>query len=630
MGAAPEWLWRLLAFCCIAAGIVIVGNSGVVYPHLSNYRQHPIVSALFVGIAGGVLIGTAWFLFALKDRGAKDVNHEDNSNISASPETLKARRATLSKIRDLIFSTKDKPESEKFEPIGALVKYSDEFETEGDVEWVAIELEKHGFGNPFQELEASSQHALRGHWLQFLREARLGTDEIRSVHAALIFAENKWSDAVKFKEGRDAALEQLRTEDRRRIEASGSQIITPSSFGNTEIWVVKKLTVFVRPDAGTAPYTHTVSLITKDALAGAMIDIVIEMPQSANPTIEIRNEVYSGTLLDTISGSSNSKIRQNSSYRFNGRAWSRSSPAVAPDNASKGLSETEDRKTLDEGKAMFYDCLAKIRQGVDPLKALQDVQAYEFDSNDDLVRFCDDLTLHGATNPCEGLPVPKEHWLGFMKVAVGRDLGTNEGLLAALDDVQKLSNRLKNQSQASATVGPLRLRIDALPATPNMKNKTQLAWTLKQKPAFDADCIFSVHNPNLAQGVDGVAFRLLSIQPPLRSARGFDPITEDSKLRRLKFALDTGETLKGDQTGQVRVFRATRHPMGEGKLDNIRIEFGETPTGQPLNQFVPQAHDHTMTVEVVASGLRRTEEQFNIEFSVKPNEPVFTLTKLPS
>jgi hypothetical protein len=252
---------------------------------------------------------------------------------SESSEILKARRSTLSKIRDQVFSTKDKPESEKFDPIGALVKYSDELETETDVKWICSELEKHGFGNPFQQLEASSQHALQGEWLQFLQEARVGTEEIRSAHDALVFAETKWSGADKFKKGRDAALERLRTEDRRRIEASGSQTITPSGFGNTEIWVVKKLTVYIQPDAGIAPYTHMVSLITKDAIIGAVIEIIIEIPQSANPTIEIRNGTYSGTLLDTVSGSSGSKTHQKSSYHFNGTAWVKSlqaSPTLPP------------------------------------------------------------------------------------------------------------------------------------------------------------------------------------------------------------------------------------------------------------------------------------------------------------
>jgi hypothetical protein len=628
MSAAPEWIWRLLAFCCIAAGIVIVGNSSIVYPHLSDYRQHPIISALFVGIAGGVLLGMGWFFFATKDRDATNFA-KSNDSAPVSAQIAKTRRATLSKVRDLVFSTKDKSDSARFDPIGALVKYSDEFETEQDVEWVANELEKRGFGNPFQELEGTSQFALRGQWLQFLQEARLGIDEIKSAQAALAFAESKWSDAAKFRKGREAALEQLRTEDRRRIETNGSQVITPSGFGNSEVWVVNRLNVLVRPDQGTAPFTHTISLITKEAVTGAVIDVRVEIPQSANPTIEIRNGDHSGPLLNAVSGNADSATRRNFSYRFDGAIWTNSS-SPAPDSTSILRPESNESKMSEVGTEMFYNCLGKIRQGIHPLKALQDVGAYKLDANDDLVNFCNDLVLHGATNPYETVPLPEEHWLGFLKIAVGRDLGTADGLLAALDDVQTLPTKQKKQARTSPDlVGPFQLRIDALPAAPNTENKTQLAWTLQKKPAFDAGCIFSVYNPNLTQGVDGVAFRLLSIQPPFLSARGFDPITEDSKLRRLKLPLDTGEILKGDQTGQVCIFHATRHPMGEPKLDNIRIEFGEKKTGQPVRQFIPQTRDHTITVEVAASGLQRTQAQFNIEFCVQSDEPVFMLNKLP-
>ena len=173
------------------------------------------------------------------------------------------------------------------------------------------------------------------------------------------------------------------------------------------------------------------------------------------------------------------------------------------------------------------------------------------------------------------------------------------------------------------------LEIEALPAIPNTKNLTQLGWKMRGRPPFDADCIFSVHNPNPAQGIDGIAFRLLSVKPELTSFRGFDPPTEDVHLRRLQFGFNDvpGSTLNGDQQGQICVFRATRKPVAEESLKNIRVEFGGNWPEGSRNEFIPE-RDHILTVEVTANGLPRTEVQFHVSFSTKPDEPVFTARKL--
>src|SRR6266496_1253660 len=122
------------------------------------------------------------------------------------------------------------------------------------------------------------------------------------------------------------------------------------------------------------------------------------------------------------------------------------------------------------------------------------------------------------------------------------------------------------------------LEIEALPASPNLANKTQLGWKITGRPVFDADCILRIHNPNPTQGIDGVEFRLLSIQPALVSFRGFDPTTDDTKLRRLRFSFTDidGKTLKGDQTGDNCVLAATRNFAAEEDLKNISIELGGT------------------------------------------------------
>jgi hypothetical protein len=60
-----------------------------------------------------------------------------------------------------------------------MVKYADEFQTEEDVEWVSDQLEKHGFGNPFQALEGRSQNALQA-------SGRTVTFNFRTTHTSVL------------------------------------------------------------------------------------------------------------------------------------------------------------------------------------------------------------------------------------------------------------------------------------------------------------------------------------------------------------------------------------------------------------------------------------------------------------
>jgi hypothetical protein len=294
------------------------------------------------------------------------------------------------------------------------------------------------------------------------------------------------------------------------------------------------------------------------------------------------------------------------------------------------LERDQQRVSIAHARDMLANYGKAVASCVHPIQALLEVRAFDLDTNDDLVRFCADINKFHP-HPFQNWPTRQEDWLAvlwnlrFRGITIKTPADEYEAMKALYLDAPP--ERFPHEQVSTSDC--LRLQITALPANPNTRNKTQLGWTIRGRPAFDADCLFSVHNPNLKQAVDGVAFRLLGSDPPLLSARGFDPLTNDADLRRLPLTLDTGEILKGDQTGQVRVFRATRHPMAEKHLKNIRIEFGEKPTGKPIDQFVPQAYDHMLIVEAVATGLPRTEAQFQIHFSVNADESVFVLTKLP-
>jgi hypothetical protein len=175
------------------------------------------------------------------------------------------------------------------------------------------------------------------------------------------------------------------------------------------------------------------------------------------------------------------------------------------------------------------------------------------------------------------------------------------------------------------------LQVEALQASPRTENKTQLGWTMKGKPTFHGDCILSIQNPNLTQGITGVGFRLLSIKPALLSARGFDPMTEDQTLRCIKFPIDDirDNILRGGQKGHVRVFTATRKPFAEPQiLENITVQFGGEWPIESRKEFTPQS-EHILSVEASGDGLQTTVTQFKASFSAKREEPVFTLTKLP-
>lgn len=168
-------------------------------------------------------------------------------------------------------------------------------------------------------------------------------------------------------------------------------------------------------------------------------------------------------------------------------------------------------------------------------------------------------------------------------------------------------------------------RIEALPPVPDVLNLTQHAWHEGAKIMFTGDAVLGVTNRLPAQGIDLVNFRLLSISPPMKAAKGHRPSTLDAVLKRVDFSEDIPATAVAGKTNDVRLFKATR-PFGVEGLKDIAIEFyGKWPDGYH-STFIPSER-HTLVVEVTGSGVSRTEERFELTFSIDKTKPVFTLTK---
>jgi hypothetical protein len=176
------------------------------------------------------------------------------------------------------------------------------------------------------------------------------------------------------------------------------------------------------------------------------------------------------------------------------------------------------------------------------------------------------------------------------------------------------------------------LCIEGLPVNARTENQTQLGESMKGGAVFRGKCILSIHNPNPTQGITGLGFRLLSIEPPLLSSSGYRAMTENHELRRIKFTLDdiVGNVLRGDQTAQIHILTAARKPFAEPRtLKNITVEIEGEWAIESKNEFTPRA-EHVLTVEATGDGLRTAQQQFKISFSAQFEEDVFTLTKLPS
>jgi len=103
-----------------------------------------------------------------------------------------------------------------------------------------------------------------------------------------------------------------------RYLAFAYDALAPSDAGNSNI---SKRNTKVTADAGAGAYIHTLTCPVTGIVAGDELLLLLELPASANPTIELRNATAGGTLLHSQTG--NATISEYVSIRlvFNGTAW---------------------------------------------------------------------------------------------------------------------------------------------------------------------------------------------------------------------------------------------------------------------------------------------------------------------
>ena len=81
----------------------------------------------------------------------------------------------------------------RFDSIGALIQFSNEIQTEGELYWYCDEFLKHGYKRPLYDFETWAAELFKGNWLPVLREARHRQNEITNQVTFLSFLANEWS-----------------------------------------------------------------------------------------------------------------------------------------------------------------------------------------------------------------------------------------------------------------------------------------------------------------------------------------------------------------------------------------------------------------------------------------------------
>ena len=87
---------------------------------------------------------------------------------------------------------------ERFDVMGALIYFCGDLQNEKQTVKACNELELCGFEHPFKVLENGFPGIYKGHWLQFLRDARKYKTEIRRLTVAIAFARKEWRYSDKF------------------------------------------------------------------------------------------------------------------------------------------------------------------------------------------------------------------------------------------------------------------------------------------------------------------------------------------------------------------------------------------------------------------------------------------------
>ena len=73
--------------------------------------------------------------------------------------------------------------------------------------------------------------------------------------------------------------------------------------------------------AGVGAYTRTITLPITNATNGDIVNLLIELAASANPTVEVHNATSAGTLLHSIAGSGAGAQYQSVTLVYDGAAW---------------------------------------------------------------------------------------------------------------------------------------------------------------------------------------------------------------------------------------------------------------------------------------------------------------------
>jgi hypothetical protein len=222
----------------------------------------------------------------------------------------------------------------------------------------------------------------------------------------------------------------------------------------------------------------------------------------------------------------------------------------------------------------------------------------------------------------------KKERLATAKSSPGFDMDAarrrNEKFIAEVRaDIERLEGERSKPVAIITESSPKGFQIEALPPVPDVLNLTQHTWHEGAKIMFTGDAVLGVTNRLLAQGIDLVSFRLLSISPPMKALKAHKPSTLDAALKRIDFSEDIPATLVAGKTNDVRLFKATR-PFSANSLKDISIEFyGNWPEGY-YSVFTPSER-HELTVEVTGKGVSREEATFQLRFSYKETEPVFSI-----
>ena len=125
---------------------------------------------------------------------------------------------------------------------------------------------------------------------------------------------NNWNSGFYTKADIDAIIISLQQLFVANFNSAGNSSLPKLS--ETQRTVTWKL----NPGAGSGAYTRTATLETTDCIAGDIVRVVVNMPASANPTIEIRNATSGGTLLYTITGTG-SAFKQILTFTYASGAW---------------------------------------------------------------------------------------------------------------------------------------------------------------------------------------------------------------------------------------------------------------------------------------------------------------------